>query len=379
MGAVPPERREGVSVDLEAARALLPGVRLEALEQLHSGERSEVHRVRATWPDRPPTSIVVKRFLDAGEGWVRETAALSVLPRGAASGLIVAGDAPPIVVTEDLGTGHSVADALLGRDSEAAAESVRLWAEAVARLHVTSHQARDEFAHALAERQGDLPVAASRVWVETDDSVRVLDAHCASLGISVPTHALDELRELAHRLGSTDLAALTPADTCPDNNARVDDRVVLIDFEGAQWRHIAWDVAYLFVPWPSCWCSWRLPAAVTRAAFAAYRAVAAEAFPEVAQDSFVRDVEAATVGWALTSTSWFLSQALGSDPPFDPTRPTPTRRAMILHRLGVAAASDELPALAELARRLATELQSRWGDAPLAYANAFATSDPRAQ
>ena len=268
-----------------------------------------------------------------------------------------------------------MADALLGSDPDAAAGAVRLWVEALARLHVTTHDARDVFAQALAEREGDLPVAVSRVWAETDDSVRVLDSHCAALGISVPTHALDELHELAHRLGSTGLAALTPADTCPDNNVLVGDRLVLTDFEGAQWRHIAWDVAYLFVPWPSCWCSWRLPDEVARSAFAAYRAIAVGAFPGVVDESFARDVEAAAVGWALTSTSWFLGQALGSDPPLNPDRPAPTRRAMIMHRLAVAAASDELPALAELARRLAHELRSRWGDVPLAYANAFATSD----
>ena len=39
-------------------------------------------------------------------------------------------------------------------------------------------------------------------------------------------------------------------------------RVVLVDFEGAEWRHVAWDVAYLRVPWPTCWCSWRMPDAV---------------------------------------------------------------------------------------------------------------------
>ena len=46
--------------------------------------------------------------------------------------------------------------------------------------------------------------------------------------------------------------ALTPADACPDNNVLIGRRRVLIDFEGAQWRHLAWDVAYLFVPWPTC-------------------------------------------------------------------------------------------------------------------------------
>jgi hypothetical protein len=35
-------------------------------------------------------------------------------------------------------------------------------------------------------------------------------------------------------------------------NVRRDDEVVLVDFEEAQWRHVAWDVAYLSVPWRSC-------------------------------------------------------------------------------------------------------------------------------
>ena len=56
------------------------------------------------------------------------------------------------------------------------------------------------------------------------------------------------------------LLAFTPGDTCPDNDVQVADGLVLIDFEDAQWRHVVWDVAYLTVPFPSCWCSWRLPA-----------------------------------------------------------------------------------------------------------------------
>src|SRR2546429_3760393 len=90
--------------------------------------------------------------------------------------------------------------------------------------------------------------------------------------VDVPTHALDELRGLGSRLSCAGPAALTPADACPDNNVRTAGGLVLIDFEGAQWRHIAWDVAYLAVPWPSCWCAWQLPADVAARAVEAYRA-----------------------------------------------------------------------------------------------------------
>ncbi|MBE7188567.1 phosphotransferase [Jatrophihabitans endophyticus] len=361
-----------MSDGLDAARALLPGVDLRAVEQLRGGERSSVTRVHATWPGYEPTAVIVKQFWQAGEGWAREAAALSVLASGEASGLVVAGDSPPVVVTEDLGRGPSLADALLGDDPAAAGAAVRDWAQALARLHSAGRDRRARFRAALDERQGEMPIDECCVGVELDDAARLLDARCAALGVSIPTHALDELRSLGERLGDGPGASLSPVDTCPDNNVRVDDRVVLIDFEGAQWRHVAWDVAYLFVPWPTCWCSWRIPDGVASEAFAAYRDAAIGAFPEVAEESFACDVEAATVGWALTSTTWFLDNALGSDPVLNPDKPTPTRRAMILHRLGVAARTTELPALAELAANLADELQRRWGDVPLELAQAFA-------
>jgi hypothetical protein len=361
---------------LDAARALLPGVRLDRPEDIRGGERSAVQRVRTTYADGSRSSLIVKRFLAAGEGWVRESAALAMLPSSVpAARLVATGAAPPVLITEDLGSGGSVADALLGDDADVADVAVTGWAEAIARLHVATRGTREAFRTALAERQGDLPVAESRVPVDLDDAVRVLDRECGSLGVRVPAGAFDELRGLAKRLGGSGPAALTPADACPDNNVSTDAGLALVDFEGAQWRHVAWDVAYLLVPWPTCWCSWRIPDAVADRALAAYRRIAATAFPEVEDGAFDADLEAAAVGWALLSTSWFLDNALGSDPALNPDKPTPTRRAMILHRLARAACSAELPALGELADGLAAELRSRWGEVPLALARAF--NDPQ--
>ena len=79
-------------------------------------------------------------------------------------------------------------------------------------------------------------------------------------------------------------------------------------------------------------------------------------------------------GWRgkYVSTSLVLPNALGDDPPADdPSKPTPTRRAMILHRLDGARRSTDLPALAELAERLRAYLVGRWGEVPLAFAPAF--------
>ena len=359
---------------LDAARAVLPGVQLADPRRLGGNDRSLVHRVRSVWPDGAERSLIVKEYVSSSEGWVREASALAVLARaGRRPRLIAEAALPPVLVTEDVGTGASLADALLADGPRMAERMLHRWAESIADLHIATRTSRGEFAAALAQREGELPVRDSSIAVDLEDAARVLDRECGSLGVRIPSGALDELRGLGHRLGSDGLAALTPADACPDNNVVTDSGLVLVDYEGAQWRHVAWDVAYLLVPWPSCWCSWRLPDEVAARAVAAYRSTAAPAMPDVGAPEFEHDVAAATIGWALISTTWFIRNALGDDPQLHPDRPTPTRRAMILHRLDRAAASAELPALAELAGRLVAELRSRWGDVPLALAPAFAT------
>jgi hypothetical protein len=218
------------------------------------------------------------------------------------------------------------------------------------------------------------------VPADLEQAAGSLAALCAELGVDLPAHALDELRALGTRLAGAGPAALTPADACPDNNVRTGDGLALIDFEGAQWRHVAWDVAYLTVPWPSCWCSWRLPAAVTRRALDAYRAAAA--VPDTA--AFRGDLDAATVGWTFITVPWFLPRALAEDPPLAegspraegslpaaPSRVAPSRRATILHRLDQARRSTPMPALAELSGRLHAALTARWGPVALPYAPAF--------
>ncbi len=69
--------------------------------------------------------------------------------------------------------------------------------------------------------------------------------------------------------------------------------------------------------------------------------------------AFDDDVALATTGWALLSSSWFLRRALADDQPLhDAVAGLPTRRAIILHRLGSAQLDVSQPAMAELAGRL---------------------------
>ncbi len=356
-----------------AVAALLPGVRIEPVETLRRTERSEVLRVRAVRPCWSGAQmLIVKAFPDAGEGWVRESAALAAAPDSAPVPRLVAASAdPPVVVMTDAGTGPSVADVLLGGDAAEARTAVGQLAAALAGLHLSTQGARDAFGAELAARSGGT-VRESAMPGFVAGAASALAGFCDQLGVRVPEGALPALTDLPERLSAAGPAALTLADACPDNNVRAGDGYLLIDFEEAEWRHIAWDVAYLTVPWPSCWCSFLLPADVTQQALARYRARIAGRLPYVDTPAFGHDVALATTGWEFVSASWFLRAALSEDRPLDDTTAgLPTRRAVILHRLGNARNATALPVLAELAARLRTELVRRWGEVPLDPAPAF--------
>ena len=181
------------------------------------------------------------------------------------------------------------------------------------------------------------------------------------------------MRELHHRLGADGAAALTPADACPDNNVAVGGRLVLLDFEGAQWRHVAWDVAYLRVPWPTCWCSWRLPDDVADAALERYRARRRAGLPAVADAASTATSTRPTSAGRSCRPTLFLDNALGSerrcpagtgrrpDPPGDDPAPAAARRR----------APPSCRPRPSSPAGCADGCVARWGDVQLDYAPAF--------
>jgi hypothetical protein len=352
--------------DLDEARALLPGVELSAMDTLGGSQRSSVRRARAAGLDGRRT-VIVKTFTDI-EGWVRESAALAVLPpKVPAPRLVASGATPPVVIMSDLGGGTSVADALLGTDPAQATRAVDAWVDAIAALHRETLGLRERFA---AELAGRAPSSAITTWF--DQSLEELRTACAPMGVAVPPSLVDLWRSQLVRLSEHEASALSPADACPDNNVFTPDGLALIDFEGAEWRHIAWDVAYLRVPWPSCWCAWRLPEEVSDRAVARYRTAMAPHLAYVTTPEFDRDVATAGDLWIVVYSAFFLPAALGDDPP--PRRPglnAPQRRAFLLHRLDLVQRTSPTPETAAFAGTLRTALVDRWGEVELALAPAF--------
>lgn len=310
---------------------------------------------------------VVKAYPADGTRGVRERAALAALAGAAGTPRLLAesGEPPLVVMTRLPGT-ESLADVLLGTDPRRAREGLVLWAEAVAELHSASTPGvRASFAEALGER--DPALAATTLADDFATAAGMYGDVLAELGLPPHHAALDELRMLPGSFGTTGARVLSPADTCPDNNLLGPDGMRLLDFEHAELRDRAWDVAYLRAPWPSCWCAWRIPDDAATAAVERYRDVAGGS---AGRSGFLADLDLATLGWQAMTPAWFLPGALATDDG-DVDRGRPTRRSFVLHRLAAVASSPLRPELAELAGSLHAVLVDRWGEVALELAPAF--------
>ena len=387
----------GADDALAAASAALSdarggGLALRHVATLASSPRTMVLRAAVTGgsDETLPSTVIIKAHLYDGP-WatlVREPAGLGLLTSyrirpALAPELLAVADDPPLVVLRDLAPTEPVRDVaalLLDDDRVAAVDGLLAWADTVGRLHAATSGRRDEMSDALAataRRLGrDVP-PTDEVPDSLDRTAATLADLLPRLGITPSAAALGEIRHLQDGFGGDDRCwALTPGDTCPDNNILTGSAAVLFDFEGAAIRHIAWDAAYLRVPWPSCWCAWRLPDDVAGRTLEKWRAAVVGTVPHVATPAFEADLERAESGWAAVSTGWFLAGALeGDDEPGGEAGRSvaPGRRALILHRLA-RAARGAVPGLTEW-RRLAAEIraaaEAAWGPVELELAPAF--------
>lgn len=354
--------------------------------------RSVVWRARAERRSGPPLDVVIKAPIGEIGGFVRERAGLSLVAEHDLPGavrLLGWSEDRALLVLEDLGEGPSVADLLLADDSVAAERALVDWAVTVGRLQASSAGLVGEFHARLnapvrleagSSGMADGPAARDLLagWLaETADMLQEL---LGPLDVRPGAAASRELRALTPTLGAPGAAqqGLVPGDTCPDNALYVDGELKLLDFEAATYRHVAWEAAYLIVPWPTCWCSWALPEEVAQRALSAWRQTVAPIIPEVTTERFQDDLAQAVIGWSFLTLTFLLPRALADpDPnasalPAD-SRPRPGLRPLVLYRLGVLCAyiTSVLPALRELACQIHEACITRWGQQNLELAPAF--------
>jgi hypothetical protein len=351
--------------NLVAAAGVALGHDLRDLGGLGGSDRSHVHRVT----DGSGT-FVVKGYGGGSLGsWARERVGLGIAGElGVAPRLLASTDDPALVVMEDLGTSSDVAQHLLGRDPQAADDALLAWARALGTLHARTHADRMTIARVFAEAEAavdDVPVDRFRAGVRgsAEQATAEWATHAEALGLEGPPN----VAALAARLGDPTNHALSPADACPDNNLLLPDGCRLIDFEWSEVRHPAWDAAYLAVPWPTCWCSWRIPEATADRALDAYRQRAAEGVAYVATDAFEADVATARACWALVTVSWSLATALREEQVPHPA--SPGTRPRMQHRLALVASSGT--AAADFAGAVLDHTREQWGDLALPLAPAY--------
>lgn len=363
---------------LTAASASIGTTLTRVGQPFTGGDRAVV--VRARRSDTAGT-VIVKGYNTgrAGEGWARETAALTALAGLGAHAPAVIGvlASPPVVVMEDLGSGDSVATALLGADSATAGSAVVEWAETLADLHAATWNNVNGFVAALRELPGSTPPNPEAMASVLIDGIERLRQSAGTVGVAVSEQVSSEILRICAVLDAAAVQVLSPFDACPDNNIRTMTGLRLIDFEGATVAHPAWDVAYLHVPWPSCWCAWRMPDALAERAQQAWRARLQAGLAvrgvDVDWPAMEASVRLASLVWCVITVGWFLPGALAGRRAGGAGPHAPQLRAVVQYRLGLVASSDipELLASRHLARQLSSALSAIWQADQLPLAPTF--------
>lgn len=358
-------------------------VKLAEPHVLGGGVESTVLRVRvAASPFSLPRTLVVKRHPPAGaDAFIREAVSYQLFnalaPDERMCPEMVAHDcAERLVVLEDLGRGPTLADKLLARSPRAAERALLSWARSMGRLHAGIAGRAADFG-ALSRRLGAPRISDPVVQASRSALAGLPELLSESLGVSTSPEVWERAIETVRRLYGAPHRSFS-ADACPDNNLITSRGVRFLDFKGGCWRDILLDAGYLRVPFPSCALSFSLPAGMTEAMIAAWRAEVSGVWPDLDDDDVLQDgLRDAQLFWTWTST-WLLLPRRGEpDRPIGPITPSPSRAAALRARwrqlMGDAErVGDGL--VAEHAGSVVAALERRFGAAELPRYPAFRTS-----
>ncbi|MBY8850453.1 hypothetical protein [Saccharothrix longispora] len=292
--AAPSELDDAVA----AAESVLSGrfgapVRLADPEDLGGAGRSVVARVRvAHTPFSLPRTLVLKRYpqpVADRDPFAHEVVShklLTALPseERLTPELVAQDNAERLVVLEDLGKAPRLAEKLLGPDARAAERGLLSWAHAMGRLHATT-AGRDADFDALMRRQGS-QCCADPIVVDVHTALDGLPALLSrALGVDTPESVRGFAQAAVRGFTTSRRRAFSPSTSCPDNHLVTSKGVRFLDFEGGCVRDIVFDAACLRVPFPSCWCAYGLPAGMSEAMLAAWRAEVSSVWPDLDDDA----------------------------------------------------------------------------------------------
>jgi hypothetical protein len=318
-------------------------VRLADPEDLGGSGSSTVLRVRvAVTPFSLPRTLVVKRYGPVapgaqGDAFVQEAVSYQLFtalsPEERMCPEMFAHDgAERLVVLEDLGRAPTLADKLLGDDPKAAERALLSWSRSLGRLHASTAGREADF-DALSRRLGTGRVTDPLASAGHQAFEELPELLADALGVVTSGAAHRRAIGSSWLLDSHSHRAFSPSDACPDNNVITSKGVRFLDFEGGCWRDVLLDAGYLRVPFPSCWCSFTLPAGMTEAMVAAWRAEVRDVWPDLDDDDvLLPGLLDAQLFWVWVSTWWFLPRPGQEDRPLDAELRSPRRSVALRSR-----------------------------------------------
>jgi hypothetical protein len=335
--------------------------------RLAGSDRSTVLRCES--PESPGGgTVVVKSYPPTPEGadcFIAEAAALEFTAGLArVPDLLAADPRHLLIVMSDLGATHNLADLLLGESAGQARAALLDWARGCADLAVRTAgrrpvlaELRTTFRRAVsAALPGPEGHRAGVHWLER--RIREIPLLLEEFSIQAPLPLDDDLDAVASLLRPGEADIFTPGDICPDNNLITSAGVAFIDFESAEFHSALLEAAYLRMPFSTCWCVFRVPAELARAAEEEYRTTVSGVIPDLASDEIWRPgVRRAMAAWTLHAMTYLFDRCLVADGSMNADAAhAPTRRQLLRYRWRMLSEeldqAGELPAIAALARQL---------------------------
>ena len=256
-------------------------------------------------------------------------------------------------------------DHLLTRSSaDEALHGLRLLAAALGRMHaLTIGHAADYQRIRDALGPGDT-AHRHRLAKHARDYTPYLAERCERLQVGLAPGYDDDIETISSAMAEPgDFLAYTHCDACPDNCRITDDRLCLIDYEFASYRHALLDGVYGWIRFPTCWCVRDLPEPVVAEMENVYRRELAQGCPAADDDTlYFRAVAEACGYWLLENMAHQFDRALQYETP----KGTSTNRQRILMRMAafchVAQRAEHLGALRQTFAGLLQRLRDVWRD-----------------
>jgi hypothetical protein len=318
-----------------------------------------------------PKTVMVKQYgpgCEAAESFASEAVSyqlFTALPEDSrmCPELLAHGPAERVLVLGDLGRAPSLRDLLFGRDPRAAERALLSFARSLGRLHAATASADADFAALSRRLEVDLTAdpLARRAEAASAAVPALLDE---VLGVRTPAVVLEVAERTRWLTAMSKRRALSPADLRPDNAQLTSEGVRFSRFDGARVREISLDAAQLRVPFPGCGPAYSLPAGMSEAMVAGWRAEVTGVWPELADDRVLdADLFDSQLLWVWLSTHALLAYPVRADSLVSDDPGGPSGAASLAARWHSLAERAEQQGAAEVAahgHRVARAAAERW-------------------